>query len=97
MRLGGLKGAGRMAGQTALLRNDRWAGVRGFLGLGWAGGGFGESLGVVESFLLVVDIYRTREARRNWKRGECEARWREHLHSDMRFIMCWELNHSFKT
>ena len=85
-----------MVGRTARLRNDRWARVRGFLGLGWPGGGFGESLGVVESFLLVVDIYRTRGDRRNWKREECEARCREHLHSDMRLIICCELdgNHS---
>jgi hypothetical protein len=88
-RLGRTWDGARMEGQTALLRNDRCAGVRGFLGLGWLGEEFGESLGAVESFLLLLDICRTREARGNWKRGEeCEARCREHLHSDMRLISC---------
>lgn len=74
--------------RTARLRKDRWAGVRGFLGLGWPGGGFGGSLGAAESFLLVLDIYRTREARGNWERGERAQRCHEHLHSAIRLIVC---------
>lgn len=94
-----LDGTGRLEGRkweietggmsrTALLRKDLWAAVRGFLGLASRGEEFGESLGAVESFLLEVDRYRNREVREGWKRGGWERRCREHLHSDMKLMVC---------
>lgn len=43
-------------GRTALFRKDRWAGVRGALGLSWLGEEFEDSFMVDESLLVVVEI-----------------------------------------